>query len=304
MIAYRGWDDDFDTDFGYNGKLQYLLSVRDPQIADQSQSNGFESDNDGTGSTNSPRTSPTWYNVTLIGPAATKTTQYNALYRRGMHLRRSSQNQINNALIMGWPDGILVDGTNTVADAKSGAMYIKNSIVAGSVLNNFRSTDATFQTDMSTWFTGNGGRSFGENSAVKLIDPFNVANPNPMPQAGSPVFTGAATPPNDGFFDPTATFVGAFGTKNWTERWSELSQNYPNPFNPTTNIKFALPKEGNVRLSVYNMLGQQVAELVNGFKSAGSYSVEWNANNLATGVYVYRLEASGSIMTKKMMLVK
>lgn len=325
LIAYRGWDDDFDTDFGYNGKLQYLLSVRDPQIADQSQSNGFESDNDGTGSTNNPRTSPTWYNVTLIGPAATKSTQYNALYRRGMHLRRSSQNKINNALVMGWPDGILVDGTNTVADAKSGGMYIKNSIVAGSVLNNFRSTDATFQTEMSTWFTNNSGRAFSENNDIKLIDPFNIANPNPMPQAGSPVFTGGATPPNDGFFDPTATFVGAFGTKNWTEGWSsfkifttdikedfnnsipasfELAQNYPNPFNPTTNIKFALPKEGNIKLVVYNMLGQEVAELVNGFKSAGSYSVEWNANNLSTGVYVYRLEANGSVMTKKMMLIK
>ena len=58
LIAYRGWDDDFDTDFGFQGKLQYLVGIRDPEIADASESNGFESDNDGSGSVNTPRTSP------------------------------------------------------------------------------------------------------------------------------------------------------------------------------------------------------------------------------------------------------
>ncbi|HEX3073971.1 MAG TPA: hypothetical protein VHP30_10195 [Ignavibacteriales bacterium] len=125
LIAYRGWDDDFDTDFGYSGKLQYLFSVRDPEIADQSGSNGFESDNDGSGSTNSPRTSPTWWNVTLLGPKATAGTTINTLYKRGMHLRRSSQNKVNNALIMGWPTGVLLDGKNTIADADAGVMYVK-----------------------------------------------------------------------------------------------------------------------------------------------------------------------------------
>jgi len=326
LIAYRGWDDCFDSDFGYNGKLQFLLSVRDPQIADQSQSNGFESDNDGSGSTNSPRTSPTWYNVTLIGPAATTTTTVNSLYRRGMHLRRSSQNKIANALIMGWPDGVLIDGTNTVADMKTGtAAFLKNSIIAGSTLGALKSTDATFQTDMPTWFTGLGGKVFATSAEVSLIDPFNLNKPNPMPKAGSPVYAGAATPPSDGFFDPTAKFIGAFGSTNWAESWSslsftgtnikedlnsklpdnyELSQNYPNPFNPSTTIKFALPKEGMVKLNVFNILGEQVAAIFNGIKQAGSYSVDWNAGNLSSGMYFYRLETVNNIITKKMLLVK
>ncbi|OGU67044.1 MAG: hypothetical protein A2499_09075 [Stygiobacter sp. RIFOXYC12_FULL_38_8] len=326
LIAYRGWDDDFDTDFGYSGKLQFLLSLRDPAIADASQSNGFESDNDGSGSTNSPRTSPTWYNVTLIGPAATTSTTFNSLFRNGMHLRRSSQNKIHNALIMGWPQGLLVDGTNTVADMKGGtAAFIKNSIISGSTTATFKSTDATFQTEMPTWFTGLGGRTFTNNADVKLSDAFNVAKPNPMPLAGSPVFTGAATPPNDGFFDTTANFVGAFGTQNWAEGWSslvftatdieeetnhalptkyELSQNYPNPFNPSTTIKFSMPKDGIVKLSVFNVLGQEVGSLVNGFKQAGSYSVSWNAGSFSSGMYFYRLETNNNVITKKMVLVK
>lgn len=327
LIAYRGWDDDFDTDFGYNGKLQFLLGVRDPQIADQSSSNGFESDNDGSGSTNSPRTSPTWYNVTLIGPAVIKTTTINSLYKRGMHLRRSSQNKIYNALIMGWPEGLLIDGTNTVADMKaSTASFIKNSIIAGSTTANFKSTDATFQTEMPTWFTTNGGRAYTENAEVKLADAFNVANPNPMPTNGSPVFTGGATPPSDGFFDAASNFVGAFGKVNWAEGWSsliiatptsvkeiknnsipdsyELSQNYPNPFNPSTIISFSLPKEGNVKLGVYNLLGQEVASLVDGFRAVGSYTITWNASDFASGLYIYRLETTNNVLAKKMLLMK
>jgi hypothetical protein len=326
LIAYRGWDDDFDTDFGYNGKLQFLLSIRDPQIADQSQSNGFESDNDGSGSTNSPRTSPTWYNVTLIGPAATSTSNYNALYRRGMHLRRSSQNKIYNALIMGWPDGILIDGTNTVADAKAGVTFLKNSIIAGSVSGHFKSTDAAFQTDMPAWFTTNNGRTYATNAEVGLVNPFHPTQANPFPLPNSVVYTGAATPPNDGFFDDTAVFIGAFGYSNWAAGWSSLefistgvndelfdgqipneyvlTQNYPNPFNPTTNIRFAIPKSGNVKLSVYNVLGQEVATLVNGLKEAGTYTINWNASNVSSGIYIYRLESAGQVLTKKMTLLK
>ncbi|MFA7421354.1 MAG: T9SS type A sorting domain-containing protein, partial [Melioribacteraceae bacterium] len=270
--------------------------------------------------------SPTWYNVTLIGPAATTSTTFNSLFRNGMHLRRSSQNKISNALILGWPQGLLVDGTNTVADMKAGtAAFIKNSIIAGSTTATFKSTDATFQTEMPTWFTGLGGKTFVTTAEVSLIDPFNIAKPNPMPKAGSPVYTGAATPPSDGFFDATAKFIGAFGSTNWAEGWSslvftgtdikeelnstvptkyELSQNYPNPFNPSTTIKFALPKEGLVKLSVFNILGQEVGTLINGFKAAGSYSVEWSASNLSSGMYFYRLEANNNIITKKMTLVK
>ncbi|MCI0496622.1 T9SS type A sorting domain-containing protein [candidate division KSB1 bacterium] len=325
LIAYRGLDDDFDTDFGYQGKLQFLLGVRDPEIADVSGSNGFESDNDGSGSTNTPRTSPTWWNVTLIGPKATSSTAINSNYKRSMHLRRSSQNKISNALLMGWPTGLLIDGANTVADAQAGAMYIKNSILAA-MATNFQSTDATFQAAMDSWFTTNGGRVFADNSQVLLADAFNLNNPNAMPAKGSPVRIGGATPPNDGFFDTTADFVGAFGGTDWTAGWStfnfqvptsvgtevseniptefELSSNYPNPFNPTTTIQFGLPREAKVKLTVYNINGQEIATLVNDVRVAGTHKVQWDASNLPSGMYLYRLEAGSTVLNHKMMLLK
>jgi hypothetical protein len=325
LIAYRGLDDDFDTDFGFSGKLQFLLGVRDPEVADVSGSNGFESDNDGTGSTNAPRTSPTWWNVTLIGPKATSATVVNSNYKRGMHLRRSSQNKINNALLMGWPTGLLIDGANTVADAQNGAMYVKNSILSG-IATMFDATDATFKTNMPTWFAANNGRTFADNSEIKLAEPFKLSNPNAMPLSGSPVAVGGATPPDDGFFDKTATFIGAFGTIDWTAGWSSfnfavptavvessqvgvvtdyaLEQNYPNPFNPSTSIAFAMPTAGQVTLQIYNRLGQQVAELLNGYKQAGRYQITWNAVNMPSGLYVYRLQVNDRIHIKKMTLLK
>lgn len=83
-----------------------------------------------------------------------------------------------------------------------------------------------------------------------------------------------------------------------------LEQNYPNPFNPTTNIKFSLPKATNVQLIIYNSMGQEVKSLVNEYKNAGSYSVDFNASSLASGTYFYKLITSDFVETKKMTLVK
>ena len=84
----------------------------------------------------------------------------------------------------------------------------------------------------------------------------------------------------------------------------ELSQNYPNPFNPVTKINFALPKQGFVTLKIYDVLGREVRTLVNEVKSAGQYSVDFNASEFASGVYFYKLETNGFSNIKRMMLIK
>jgi len=83
-----------------------------------------------------------------------------------------------------------------------------------------------------------------------------------------------------------------------------LTQNYPNPFNPTTTIKYEIPKAGNVRIVVYNALGEKVRELVNGYKQPGVYTVEFNANNLPSGIYIYRMQADKFQAVKKLILLK
>ncbi len=83
-----------------------------------------------------------------------------------------------------------------------------------------------------------------------------------------------------------------------------LEQNYPNPFNPSTTIKFSLPEAGNVSLRIYNTLGQKVAELVNTNFEAGWYNYQWNAGNIASGIYIYELRTDKFVSTKKMILMK
>jgi hypothetical protein len=84
----------------------------------------------------------------------------------------------------------------------------------------------------------------------------------------------------------------------------ELQQNYPNPFNPSTQINFSIPQAGNVSLKVYNILGQEVATLMDGVKSAQTYNVTFDASKLSSGVYFYTLKFGEQSISKKMLLLK
>jgi hypothetical protein len=105
---------------------------------------------------------------------------------------------------------------------------------------------------------------------------------------------------NDGQFEYSKTIeVDMNGVKKY-----ELTQNYPNPFNPTTTISYILPQAGMVRLTLYNILGQEIRTLVNEVKEAGTHSINFNASDLNSGVYVYKIESGSFTQTKKMTLVK
>ncbi len=109
-----------------------------------------------------------------------------------------------------------------------------------------------------------------------------------------------------------SVLVGLEHNKNLVPKKYYILQNYPNPFNPSTQISFGLPKSGNVKLVVYDILGREVKTLVNEYRTAGTYNIAFDASSLASGVYFYKIEASapGSkpgtsfVQTKKMLLVK
>ena len=83
-----------------------------------------------------------------------------------------------------------------------------------------------------------------------------------------------------------------------------LEQNYPNPFNPSTTIEFSLPRSGHVRLKMFNMLGEVVTTLVNEELNVGTYTTQWNAADVASGIYFYRLQAGDFVDMKKLLLLK
>ncbi len=104
--------------------------------------------------------------------------------------------------------------------------------------------------------------------------------------------------------DDAPTLTDVVEQKGFAPESFSLSQNYPNPFNPTTIIDFAIAKQSNVTLNVYNAIGQKVAELVNGNMNAGTYEASFDATNLSSGIYFYKLSASNFVSIKKMMLLK
>ena len=92
--------------------------------------------------------------------------------------------------------------------------------------------------------------------------------------------------------------------KSLTPENFELAQNYPNPFNPVTTIQYSIPQRSNVTLKVYDVLGNEIAALVNEEKLAGVYEVDFNASNLSSGVYFYKLQGGSFVETKKMILLR
>lgn len=212
LIAYKTQDDDFDTDNGYSGKVQFGLIIRDSMLADISNSEAFESDNNSTGTTAAPKTSAIFSNVTAIGPKATLNNSGNTLFRGATHIRRNTAISIFNSIIIGWPRGIEIDatlGASTALNIEDSSLRLRNITLAGNATNTrFSGTagatitnDATFLNWFSNPFYNN---DMLTNSAdAKLIQPFNYAAPDPTPFAGSSgnqkILTGG------GFSDPKFT---------------------------------------------------------------------------------------------------
>lgn len=194
LVAYRGWDDDFDTDNGYKGRVQFAASFRDPAVADASGSNGFESDNDASGSNNWPKTKAVFSNVTIVGPTNSAAPgAINANYRRGAHIRRNSGINIFNSLIMGYPTGLLVDARRTVTNLCQDTSYFQDNVLAGMTtdwsLASSPVSDTLCMTNSAgvlAFFTGvsEGNDTLNTTTAATLVDPYNLANPDARPNAG------------------------------------------------------------------------------------------------------------------------
>ena len=233
-------DDDFDTDNGFSGTVQFGIVLRDSSIADISKSEGFESDNDANGSALLPQTAAVYSNITLIGPMATKTNKGNSLYLCAAQIRRNSSISIFNSVLMGWPTGLLIDASKGLPvdnNIKANTLFVYNTVIAGCNKPTDYSASSTTPTgwtatDVNTWFTAaaSGNTILNTTDEVKLTAAFNYTNPDFNPQTGSPLLNGAsfthsklATP----LFTPT-TYRGAVGTAgtaegDWWKGWSKIN---------------------------------------------------------------------------------
>ncbi len=238
LIAYKGLDDDFDTDNGFSGRVQFAIGFRDSTIADISGSNGFESDNDAGGSSLTPQTSAVFSNVTLVGPRATLSNAGNSNYKRGLHIRRNSALSLFNSIVMGWPTGLLLDAsTGTPADLNfagtSPRSFISNSIFAG---NNTPFSYSASTSAVTGWTTadvanyinrsGSGNTTLTYTTDAGLIAPFRYDNTVDFnPAVSSPATTGADFTIGKlaGGFFATTTFRGAAAVGDtWWKGWTKF----------------------------------------------------------------------------------
>ena len=197
LIAYKTQDDDFDTDFGYAGNVQFGIVLRDSAIADISTSEAFESDNDGKGSTLSPKTSAVFSNITAIGPRIDPVSaKGNSLFRAGAHIRRNTGISIMNSIIAGWPVAIQFDASTGTAVDKNiddSTIRIKNTTFAGNTENIKYTVSGTptgaSSASLLTWFSnpffGNTILNTAGPDVLKLIQPFNYTNPDFTPFANA-----------------------------------------------------------------------------------------------------------------------
>jgi hypothetical protein len=228
LIAYNAYDDDFDTDFGYTGKIQFGVVYRDPNLADISKSEAFETDNDGTGTTATPRTEPVLSNITAIGPkrasADAPTTNFHTDFYYGIHHRRATRHSLFNSVIAGFDEGgILFDGTTVLGDTSN--FQYKNNTWAGHTT--WVGVTAGNVADYVNYLTVRNNESLAEPNDVLLKAPFNQTSPVLVPQVGSPLlgtadFSDAKL--SGGFFTPV-TYRGAF-SGNGAERWDIGWANY------------------------------------------------------------------------------
>jgi hypothetical protein len=246
LIAYKTQDDDFDTDNGFAGKIQFGLIIRDSVIADISNSAAFESDNNASGTAATPKTGAIFSNITAIGPRATTSNVGNALFRGGAHIRRNSAISIFNSIFLGWPRGVEIDattGSSTALNIEDSSLRLRNITIAGCAtptrFSGVAGTSITNDAAFTTWFTN----SFYNNDILvntvdaKLIQPFNYAAPDPTPFAGSngnqKILAGGSFADgkfsSDTFFDKTATFRGGVAPAGelatWWKGWTKFNYN-------------------------------------------------------------------------------
>jgi hypothetical protein len=284
LIAFRGWDDDFDTDFGYRGMIQYAVSLRDKDIADPgSGSNSFESDNDGSGSTNTPVTQPIFSNVSSFGPKYTVGTSVNSNFKRAMHLRRNTRTTVYNSVFAGWPIGLFIDGTAAQGNATAGDMKMQRTVLAGMGSFFVSSFERNFFTTASF-----GNDTMATNDLLMYVDPFNLGQPNFLLQSGSELNSGSIWPQTGINERNNNAFAASV---------------YPNPVSSFATISLTLDKSQELSVNVYDLTGHKIAAIEKTKYATGENTIRYDASALPKGMYFIQI-TDGKESTSLKMIVK
>lgn len=311
LISFRGLDDDFDTDYGYRGRIQFGLVVRDKDISDAAgDSNGFESDNSGgTGLNRLPITKAIFSNMTVIGPKrdGTVALPVGEKFERGIFTRRNTAISIHNSIILGWEKGWHVSGQPTFDNYNANTNMdslglVQNTIIASNVFPKFVADAGGAN---AAWYNTYAGlTSIDTTKSVAQIAfvnafPTELYDPSDFRlQTASTASTGAS------FAGPQ--FAGQVtGINKVTNEDMNSFVLYPNPASENTTIAFNITEKNKVSVSVYDVLGNLVSIISqeNDFEK-GNNTISLNTSNLSSGIYYISLEVNDAKETKKLVINK
>lgn len=311
LVSFRGLDDDFDTDFGHSGRVQFGLIVRDKDISDAAgDSNGFESDNSGgTGLNRLPITKTIFSNITSIGPKrdGSVALPVGEKFERGIFTRRNTAISIHNSIILGWEKGWHVSGQPTFDNYNANTNMdslglVQNTIIASNLFPKFVADAGGAN---ATWYNAYAGtNSIDTTKSVAQIAfvnafPTELYNPSDFRLlAASSASTGAS------FSGPqfAGQVTGIEKLNNTTINSFVL---YPNPATSNTSISFNMVEKNKVNVTVYDVLGNLVSIVSqeNEFEK-GNNTISLNTSNLSRGIYYISLEVNGAKETKKLVINK
>jgi len=231
LVAFATADDDYDFDFGYNGRLQFGVALRDPLFVDAGDAgNGVECDNDASGSNATPYTKPSISNFTWVGPNNAPGTLAN--HNFNMRWRRATQFDVRNSILMGYMDaGLSMESDSTASFYKNNVSSFKSNLVHAITAHFKSSSTLMTSAEVETKALADANTKHASPDEINLTDPFKLNAPNFLPKAGSPALAGGnfiGTGWDNISFWSKTTYRGAFGTDNWISGWTS--------FTPQTNV--------------------------------------------------------------------
>ena len=297
LVAFKSWDDDFDTDFGYSGKVQYAVSFRDPNIADKSASNGFESDNDATGSVAKPRTMPVFSNITIVGPKGNGSVALptGEKFEKAFRLRRNTATSVFNSIITGWESGLSIEGSSTEDNFTGDTANFMNNLLVNIPAGKNVIT-ANYATFYAPWFNADGNDTTKTLANINWVSAFPVlgTKPDMRLQSGSAAATGASF--------PAKVFGGDFVSVK-ENNFNGMLSVYPNPCSSQLNILLNAALSEAILVTVSDISGRVAVSAMKTVE-AGSNAISIETSSLNNGIYFVTLEGASGKETVKLMISK